>query len=43
MASVKPFVGEVSNVNRPPSFTGEHYDFWKIRMQMFLEEQGAKI
>jgi hypothetical protein len=36
-------LGEESNVNRPPSFTSDHYDFRKIRIQMFLEAQGSEI
>lgn len=43
MASAKPFLGEGNNVNRPPSFTCECYDFLKIRMQMFLKSQGVQV
>lgn len=29
--------------NKPPYFVGEYYDFWKIRMQVYLEELGEEI
>lgn len=43
MASAKPFLAEGPNSNRPPCFTGDHYDFWKIRMTTYLEAQGEEI
>jgi len=43
MSSAKPFLSECSNANCPPCLTGEHYDFWKIRVEMFLEVQGVEI
>src|ERR1044072_1536791 len=43
MASSKPFLGEGSSINRPPSFTVECYDFWKIRMKIFIESQDMDI
>nr|UBX54592.1 transposon Pol polyprotein [Lupinus angustifolius] len=42
MAS-RSFIGEGSNINRPPSFVGECYDFWKIRMRIFIESQDLDI
>lgn len=42
MAS-KQYLGEGSNINRPPNFNGEHYDFWKIRMRIFIESQDLEI
>lgn len=37
------FLEDDDNIHKPPCFVGEHYDFWKIRMQMFLELYGAKV
>lgn len=39
----KTFLEEGSSINRPPSFTGEFYELWKIRMKIFLESQGVEI
>lgn len=43
MASVKLFLADGGNNNKPPYFVGEYYDFWKIHMQMYLEAQGEEI
>jgi len=43
MASAKLFLGEGHDSNRPPCFTRDHYDFWKIRMTTYLEAQGEEI
>ncbi|KAF1888938.1 hypothetical protein Lal_00036651 [Lupinus albus] len=40
MAS-KQYLGEGSNINHPPNFNGEHYDFWKIRMRIFIESEDV--
>lgn len=29
--------------NKPPLFSGEYFDFWKIRMKAHLEAQGEGI
>nr|UBX54602.1 transposon Pol polyprotein [Lupinus angustifolius] len=42
MAS-RSFLGEGSNINLPPSFVRECYDFWKIRMRIFIESQDLDI
>ncbi|KAF1884519.1 hypothetical protein Lal_00028397 [Lupinus albus] len=39
----KSFLGEGSNINCPPSFVGECYDFWKIIMRIFIESQVLDI
>jgi len=31
-----PFA-EGASINRPPMFSGVNYQFWKIRMQIFIE------
>ena len=36
-------LGEGASINRPPSFNGESYDFWKIRMRIFIEAQDLDI
>ncbi|KAF1872196.1 hypothetical protein Lal_00039357 [Lupinus albus] len=36
MAS-KSFLGEGSYINHLPCFVGECYDFWKIRIKIFIE------
>jgi len=28
---------EGASINRPPMFSGVNYQFWKIRMQIFIE------
>lgn len=43
MGSTKSLLGEDSSIDRPSCFTGECYDFWKIKMQMFLESQGVEV
>lgn len=43
MASAIPFLADGGNINKPPCFIGECYDFWKIHMQMYLEAQGEEI
>ncbi|KAF1869427.1 hypothetical protein Lal_00022916 [Lupinus albus] len=40
MAS-RSFLEAGSNINRPPSFVGECYEFWKIRMRIFIESLGG--
>jgi hypothetical protein len=29
--------------NKPPLFSGQYFDFWKIRMKAHLEAQGSDI
>nr|XP_027188425.1 uncharacterized protein LOC113785764 [Cicer arietinum] len=43
MASVQPVFRDGGSSNKPPCIVGEHYDFWKIRMQAYLEAQGDNI
>lgn len=43
MTSSKPFLGEGGSISRQPCFIGERYHIWNIRMQMFIESQGANI
>lgn len=43
MASASMTFKDGGNSNKPPCFVGEHYDFWKIRMKMFLQAQGDDI
>jgi hypothetical protein len=43
MTSAQPVFRDGGSGNKPPCFVGEHYDFWKIRMQAFLEAQGEEI
>lgn len=43
MGSTKLFLGECSNINRPSCVIDECYDFWKIRIQMFLESHGVEV
>jgi len=31
-----PF-GEGASINRPPLFCGLNYQFWKVRMKIFME------
>ena len=42
-ASNNPTFRDGGSNNKPPCFVGEHYDFWKIRMQSYLEAQGEEI
>lgn len=43
MNSAKPLLGKWLTINKPPKFTGECYDIWKIRMQFFYEVQGEEV
>ncbi|XP_073221498.1 uncharacterized protein [Cicer arietinum] len=43
MASARLVFRDGGSSNKPPCFIGEHYDFWKIRMQANLEAQGDGI
>jgi len=36
MADKLPF-GEGASINRPPLFCGVNYQFWKVRMKIFVE------
>ena len=36
-------VSEGSSLNRPPSFSGENYGYWKERMRIFIESIGIEI
>ena len=36
MADRLPF-GEGASINRPPLFCGLNYQFWKVRMKIFME------
>jgi len=43
MALSKPFLGEGTSINRLPSFNGECYDYWKIRMKIFIKSQDLDV
>ncbi|XP_058783583.1 putative F-box/LRR-repeat protein 23 [Vicia villosa] len=43
MTSAKLFPVDGGSNNKPPCFFDESYDFWKIRMRMYLEAQGKEI
>ncbi|XP_073222505.1 uncharacterized protein [Cicer arietinum] len=43
MASTQPFCRDGGSSNKPLCFFGQHCDFWKIRMQTYLEAQGDDI
>jgi hypothetical protein len=32
-----------NNIEKPPHFDGNNYDYWKIRMSMHLKSMGGKI
>ena len=42
MAEKLPF-GEGASVNRPPPFCGLNYQFWKVRMKIFVESLDKGI
>lgn len=42
MAEKLPF-GEGVSINRPPLFCGLNYQFWKVRMKIFVELNGPFI
>jgi hypothetical protein len=31
------------HIGNPPHFDGNNYDYWKIRMSMYLKAMGGKI
>jgi CO dehydrogenase/acetyl-CoA synthase alpha subunit len=43
MASTQPGFRDGGSGNKPTCFVGEHYDYWKIHMQAFLETQREEI
>jgi len=42
MAEKLPF-GEGASINRPPLFCGLNYQFWKVRMKIFVESLDKGI
>ena len=42
-ASTNPVFKDGGSSNKPPLFSGEYFDFWKIRMKAHLEAQGEGI
>jgi len=43
MAEGKLPFGEGASINRPPLFSGVNYQFWKIRMKIFIESLDRGI
>ena len=37
MAEIKLPFAEGASIHRPPMFSGINYQFWKIRMKIFIE------
>lgn len=37
------FVPEGPSLNRPPTFDGKYYYYWKERMKLFLESQDVDL
>jgi len=42
MAEKLPF-GEGASINKPPLFCGLNYQFWKVRMKIFVESLDKGI
>jgi len=42
MADKLPF-GEGAYINRPPLFCGVNYQFWKVRMKIFMQSMNKEI
>lgn len=42
-ASANPIFKDGESSNKPPLFSSEYFDFWKIRMKADLEAQGKEI
>jgi hypothetical protein len=42
-ANSQPTFKDGGSSNKPPLFSGEYFDFWKIRMKAHLEAQGDGI
>ena len=42
MADRLPF-GEGASINKPPLFCGLNYQFWKVRMKIFMESLDKGI
>jgi len=42
MADKMPF-GERASINRPPLFCGDNYQFWKVRMKIFMHSTDKGI
>jgi len=43
MAEGKLPFGEGASINRPPLFSGVNYQFWKMRMKIFIESLDRGI
>jgi len=43
MAKNKLPFAEVASINRSPMFSGVNYQFWKIRMKIFVESIDREI
>ena len=43
MASLENVLPEGSNINKPPGFDGQHYTFWKLKMEVFIKANGYKL
>jgi len=43
MAKNKLHFDEYASIHRPPIFSGINYQFWKIRMQIFIESTIVEI
>ena len=42
-ASTNPVFKDGGSSNKPPLFSGEYFNFWKIHMKAYLEAQGDGI
>lgn len=43
MASANPVFKDGGNINKPPLFSSEYFDFWKIHMKAHYEAQGEEV
>lgn len=43
MASANPIFKDHGSTNKPPLFSDEYFNFWKIRMKAHSEEQGEEV
>jgi len=34
---------EAQSITRPPYFNGQHYSWWKNRMENYIQDEGYKL
>ena len=43
MAALENVLSDGTPTNKPPSFDGKNYTFWKFKMEVFIKAHGYKL